>query len=123
LFLSPFINAGQILAYLQSSGILPVLSDKLNNVVKIGAICVVHSLSILNIATLRQNGQLHSDTKTKSNILNEQFQNAFTPATDDPIPNKGQSQYPQMPNIIITENGINKLLQNILLQHVLKVRR
>jgi hypothetical protein len=27
--------------------------------------------------------------------------------------NKGQSQYPQMPNIIITENGINKLLQNI----------
>jgi hypothetical protein len=37
LFLSPFLNAGQTLAYLQSSGILPVLSDKLNNVVKIGA--------------------------------------------------------------------------------------
>jgi coenzyme F420-reducing hydrogenase alpha subunit len=97
LFLSPFLNAGQTLAYLQSSGILPVLSDKLNNVVEIGAICVVHSLSILpcilsgpdaknlfsyiksqksessNIATLRQNGQLHSDTKTKANILNEQF--------------------------------------------------
>jgi hypothetical protein len=66
-----------------------------------------------NIVTLRQNGQLHSDTKTKANILNEQFQKAFTPATDDPIQNKGQSQYPQMPNIIITENGINKLLQNI----------
>ena len=33
--------------------------------------------------------------------------------TDDPIPNKGQSQHPQMPDIIITENGINKLLQNI----------
>ena len=47
LLLSPFLNAGQTLAYLQSSGILPVLSDKLNNVVKIGAICVVHSLSIL----------------------------------------------------------------------------
>jgi hypothetical protein len=46
-----------------------------------------------NIATLRQNGQLHSDTKTKGTILNEQFQEAFTPATDDPIPNKGQSQY------------------------------
>jgi hypothetical protein len=30
-----------------------------------------------------------------------------------PIPNKGQRKYPQMPNIIITENGINKLLQNI----------
>ena len=64
-----------------------------------------------NIATLRQNGQLHSDTKTTANILNEQFQKTFTPATDDPIPNKGQSQYPQMPNIIITENGYNKLLQ------------
>jgi hypothetical protein len=47
-----------------------------------------------NIATLRQNGQLHSDTKTKANILNERFQKAFTLATDDPIPNKGQSQYP-----------------------------
>jgi hypothetical protein len=40
---------------------------------------------------LPQNGPLHSDTKTKANILNEQFQKAFTPATDDPIPNKGQS--------------------------------
>jgi hypothetical protein len=29
------------------------------------------------------------------------------------IPNKGQSQHAQMPNIIITENGINKLIQNI----------
>jgi hypothetical protein len=65
LFLSPFLKA-----YLQSSGILPVLSDKLNNVVKIGAICVVHSLSILPV-------------------------------------------YYLMPDIIITENGINKLLQNI----------
>jgi hypothetical protein len=83
-------------------------------VVKIGAICVVHSLSILPcilsgpdalwifiLATLRQNGQLHSDTKTKAHILNEQFQKAFTPATDDPIPNKGKSQYSQMPNIIV----------------------
>ena len=70
-------------------------------------------VTVLNIATLRQNGQLHSDTKTKANILNEQFQKAFTPATDDPVPNKGQSQHPQMPDIIITENGINKLLQNI----------
>ena len=48
-----FLNAGQSLAYLQSSGILPVLSDKLNNVVKIGAICVVHSLSILPCIFLR----------------------------------------------------------------------
>ena len=52
-----------------------------------------------NIATLRQNGQSYSDTKTKANIINEQFQKAFTPATDDPIPNKGQSQYPQMPKL------------------------
>jgi hypothetical protein len=42
LFLSPFLNAGQTLAYLQSSGILPVLSDKLNNVVKIGAILLLN---------------------------------------------------------------------------------
>jgi hypothetical protein len=54
--------------------------------------------------------QLHSDTKTKANILNEQFQKAFTPANDDPVPK--QSRHPQMSDIIITENGINKLLHD-----------
>jgi hypothetical protein len=30
-----------------------------------------------NIATLRQNGQLHSDTKTKANILNDLYFDIF----------------------------------------------
>ena len=48
-----------------------------------------------NIATLRHNGQLHSDTKTKANILNEPFQKSFTPATNDPVPSKGQKKITQ----------------------------
>ena len=65
------------------------------------------------IPPLRNNGILHSDTVTKANILNEQFQKAFTPVSDLPIPDKGPSTYPTMPDIQITEKGIKKLLNNI----------
>jgi hypothetical protein len=54
----------------------------------------------------------HLDVVYNTHLL-DTFLQAFTPATDDAVPNKGQSQHPQMPDIIITENGINKLLQNI----------
>ena len=64
-----------------------------------------------NIATLRQNCQLHFDTKTKANILNEQFQKAFTPATDDAVTYQyfTQDQFTvYRTDIPSTENGINK---------------
>ncbi|VDI42788.1 Hypothetical predicted protein [Mytilus galloprovincialis] len=44
-----------------------------------------------NIPPLRKEGSLTSDSKAKANILNEQFKKAFTPVTDDPIPDKGVS--------------------------------
>ena len=58
-----------------------------------------------NAPPLRQNGQLKSDPESKSNILNQQFQKAFTPITDAPIPDKGPSPHPIMPTIHITTNG------------------
>ena len=85
-------------------------------------------------APLKQNGQLHTNTTDKSNILNQQFQSVFTPKTplklsqlspmtvqdyvDDDllhpsqIPNETLSSIPQMPNITISLNGILKLLKD-----------
>ena len=66
-----------------------------------------------NIPPLRKEGSLTSDSIAKANILNEQFKKAFTPVTDDPIPDKGVSKHPQMPDIKIQQQGIEKLLNNI----------
>lgn len=66
-----------------------------------------------NIPPLSKDGILTSDPKSKANILNQQFQNAFTPVTEDPIPDKGHQKYPQMPDINITNTGVTKLLKNI----------
>ena len=66
------------------------------------------------ISSLRNNGILTNNTLDKANILNKQFQNAFTTESDAiPIPDKGPSPFPTMNNINITPNGITKLLQNI----------
>ncbi len=65
-----------------------------------------------NIPPLRKDNILRAESKTKANILNQQFQNAFTPVTNDPIPNKGVKKYKQMPNIHITNAGMIKLLKN-----------
>ena len=66
-----------------------------------------------DIPPLRKNGMLQSDTTTKANILNEQFQNAFTTITDTPIPDKGPSPHPTMPDFNITLEGVEKLTKNI----------
>lgn len=65
------------------------------------------------IPPLRENGILKPDSHSKTNILNNQFQKAFTPVTDHPIPDMGPSPHPHMPDITITENGITKLLHNL----------
>ena len=62
---------------------------------------------------MRENGLLKSDPKAKSNILNNQFQKAFTPVTSDKIPNKGPSPHPKMTDIFVTQSGVTKLLSNI----------
>ena len=61
---------------------------------------------------LRSNGILKADARSKAEMLNNQFQNSFTPDNDDPIPDKGQSP-PRLMQNIITETGINKLLKNL----------
>ena len=65
------------------------------------------------ISALRKNGILTNNTLEKANILNDQFQKAFTTESDDkPIPNKGPSPYPTT-GMNYINNGITKLLQNM----------
>ena len=87
------------------------------------------------ISPLKKNDQLHTDTKDKANMLNEQFQPVFTPLSPpflkelslvkvqdlghkkviDPqlIPEDMKNPTPVMPDIIISEAGIPKLLKNL----------
>ena len=86
-------------------------------------------------APLKKDGQLHTNTTDKANILNKQFQSVFTPKTPlklsqlsrmavqdsvdngllDPsqIPSETHSSVPQMPNITVSLNGILKLLKDL----------
>jgi hypothetical protein len=52
------------------------------------------------IAALRKDGELTDNTTEKANIINSQFQKAFSgETTSEPIPVKGKSNYLKMKNI------------------------
>lgn len=65
------------------------------------------------IAPLRSEGVLHTNPEDKANILNKQFQSAFTSESDTTIPNKGHSTHPKMNAFKIYREGVHKLLKNI----------
>jgi hypothetical protein len=50
-----------------------------------------------SIAPLRSEGVLHADPTEKANILNRQFQSAFSSEANTEIPDKGPSTHPIMP--------------------------
>ena len=60
-----------------------------------------------------KDGFLQSDSAQKAQILNEQFQTAFTSEDKTNIPSKGDSPYPPMDKIEIGEEGVRKLLCNL----------
>ena len=66
------------------------------------------------VAPLKEKGQIHSGPGKKANILANQFRSVFTvdgpEATDTHL--AGPS-YPPMPDVTITETGVNKLLKGI----------
>ena len=63
-------------------------------------------------APLRSDGVLHADPTEKANILNRQFQSAFSSEANTKIPDKGPSTHPIMKNISISKKGILKLINN-----------
>ena len=65
------------------------------------------------IAPIRSEGTLHSHPSEKANILNKQFQSAFTSEANTNIPDKGPSTHPTMEPIKISRDGVYKLIKNI----------
>ncbi len=66
------------------------------------------------ITGLKDQGQLYTDPKHKANILKHQFESIFTkesPINTDLL--AAQSAHPVMPDIDITEPGVQKLLEKL----------
>ena len=71
-----------------------------------------------SIPPLKSEEILHTESKDTANILNSQFQKAFS-STEDVTEKEFKDKckmtgtYPTMPEINITENGVTKLLNNL----------
>ncbi len=62
---------------------------------------------------LKSNGQLISDNTSKADILNKQFESVFTHEDTTHMPCIDKQHYPQMPDINITVDGVEKLLSDL----------
>ena len=65
------------------------------------------------IAPLKENGKMHADPKDKANILNRQYESTFTREDTSNIPQPREEPCSPMPDIIVTEEGVAKLLRRI----------
>ena len=65
------------------------------------------------MAPLKKSGLVHRDPAAKANIPNEQFCSVFTAEDLTNMPDLGDSPYPDMPDIIVTTNGVQKLLEKL----------
>jgi hypothetical protein len=70
------------------------------------------------IPPLKSNGLLYSGSKEKADILNEQFEKAFSKSISFELSENGRKfnvpgQYSEMPDIHVTEKGVLKLLNNL----------
>ena len=66
----------------------------------------------IGVSPLKQKGNLISDSKSKADILVEQFQSVFTKVTDSVIPNVSNRTIPKMDDIVIDNKGVEKLLSS-----------
>ena len=67
----------------------------------------------MGVVPLKDGGFLHSDPKTKANILNRQFTSVFSSDNGAPLPDLGATNHPTMDNIVVSVNGVIKLLRNL----------
>ncbi len=56
------------------------------------------------VGSLKQQGNIVTETKEKAKLLNEQFQSAFTKEEPGPLPDKGPSPHPTMPDMHNSNN-------------------
>ena len=67
----------------------------------------------IGVSPLKQKGNLISDSKSKADILVEQFQSVFTKLTDNIMPNMSNRTIPRKDEIVIDFKGVEKLLSNL----------
>ena len=65
------------------------------------------------VSPLKENGQLHSDSRRKAEILNNQFCSVFTSEDTKNIPKLPGPPNTEMPKFKITVQGVNKLLKSL----------
>ncbi|XP_053378448.1 uncharacterized protein LOC128548092 [Mercenaria mercenaria] len=68
----------------------------------------------VGVAGLKRNGVLHQDSRTKAEILNNQFKSVFT--KENPYAQKPQlneNRYPDINDLKITTSGVKKLLSKL----------
>ena len=65
------------------------------------------------VPTLKAFGETVNEIQDKTNLLNRQFQSVFTTDTDKEMSDIPKEVFKEMPEIIITENGVEKLLRNL----------
>ena len=58
-------------------------------------------------------GELVTDNNEKANLLNLQYQSQFPQECLDDLPTEKDSNFPSMPNIVVREEGVVKLLKNL----------
>ena len=63
------------------------------------------------VSPLKENGQLHSDSRRKAEILNNQFCSVFTSEDTTNIPKLTGPPNTEMPKFEITVQGVTKLLR------------
>ena len=79
----------------------------------LGAIIKAMCCDQTGIAPLKDGNFLHSNLKTKANLLNRHFVSVFTDDGATTLPDLGPSPYSSMNNIRIKIPGITKLLRNL----------
>ncbi|XP_014679397.1 PREDICTED: RNA-directed DNA polymerase from mobile element jockey-like [Priapulus caudatus] len=67
----------------------------------------------IRISPLRQNGKLYADSKTKAQLLNDQFKSVFTQENTSNIPDIQGEPKPSIGDILIDESGLKTLLSRI----------
>ena len=67
----------------------------------------------LGIPVLRTETKLCTTDADKADSLNQHFQSVFTPPSEDPVPDKGTSPFPSIPNLIIHQEGVFKQLNQL----------
>ena len=67
----------------------------------------------VGVSALRKNGQLHQDSKSKADILNDQFKSVFTKQDHlEETPKLNEPRYPKIDDLHISIEGVEKLLHN-----------